>query len=233
MAPSKPRKRGRWDLQQTPEEVARKKSAWDEAGIRGATPGGTTPGGTTPGGTTPGGTTPGRATPGGMTPGRSNWDETPGRNDGETPGGATSSTRMWDATPRATTPGHGTPATPGRKNHWDMTPKWENTLRANGGETPSRAGWQEMPHADRSAGETGAPETPGTLKRKSSRWDETPQSQHHASGTPSAHSGTPSMGSTPKLPVGTPSFARRTPAVFCGHGDDDPLDSMGLWGNDP
>ena len=163
VAPSKPRKRGRWDLQQTPEEVARKKSAWDEAGSRGATPGGTTPGGTTPGGTTPGGTTPGgitpgRATPGGTTPGRSNWDETPGRKDGETPGGATPSTRMWDATPGATTPGHGTPATPGRKNRWDMTPKWENTPRADGGETPGRAGWQETPHADRSAGETGAPE---------------------------------------------------------------------------
>lgn len=180
-APSKPRKRGRWDLQQTPEEVARKKSAWDDAS---------------------------------STPGKSNWDETPGRKDGETPGGgATPSARMWDATPSAVTPGHATPATPGKKNRWDMTPKWENTPKADGlgGETPGHVGWAETPRADRSG--DSVTETPGTVGKRRSRWDETPQSQRVGGVTTPSMTATPTLSSaTPSFAAGTPNFSRQTPA---------------------
>ena len=184
-APTKPRKRGRWDLQQTPDEPSRKKSAWGEEAP--------------------------------TTPGHSNWDETPGRKEGETPGGgATPSARMWDATPGAVTPGRATPATPGggKKNRWDVsTPKWGDTPKADGmgGETPGHVGWAETPRADRS-GES-VIETPGTAKRRS-RWDETPQSQRVGGvATPSMSATTPSMGgATPSLSSATPNFAKQTPA---------------------
>lgn len=190
-APSKPRKRGRWDLQQTPDEASRKKSAWDDAP-----------------------NTPGIG-------GKSNWDETPGRKEGETPGGgATPSARMWDATPGAITPGHATPSTPGKKNRWDMTPKWGDTPKADGsggGETPGHVGWAETPRAERS-GDPGS-ETPGTVGKRRSRWDETPQSQRvggvstpSVRGTPSG-SATPSFGgATPSFGSFTPNFSKQTPA---------------------
>lgn len=180
-APSKPRKRGRWDLQQTPEEPAKKKSVWDDAPT---------------------------------TPSKSNWDETPGRKEGETPGGgATPSARMWDATPGAITPGHTTPATPGKKNRWDMTPKWGDTPKADGtgGETPGHVGWAETPRADRS-GES-VIETPGTVGKRRSRWDETPQSQRVGGVSTPSMSATPSLGgATPSFAGGTPNFSRQTPA---------------------
>lgn len=190
-APAKPRKRGRWDLQQTPDESSSKKqrSAWgDDAPT---------------------------------TPSKSSWDETPGRKEGETPGGGgvTPSARMWDATPGAVTPGHATPATPGKKNRWDMTPKWGDTPKAEGGlgggETPGHVGWAETPRAERS-GES-VMETPGTMGKRRSRWDETPQSQRVGGvATPSMGGGggaTPSLGgATPSFAAGTPSFAKQTPA---------------------
>lgn len=180
-APSKPRKRGRWDLQQTPDDQSRKKSAWDETG--GATP-------------------------------KSHWDETPGRKEGETPGGGvTPSARMWDATPGAITPGHATPATPGKRNRWDMTPKWGDTPKAEGmgGDTPGHVGWAETPRADRSSAVS---ETPGTAGKRRSRWDETPQSQRVGGGaTPSITGATPSLGgATPSFGSGTPNFSSQTPA---------------------
>ncbi len=179
-APSKPRKRGRWDLQLTPDEVSRKKSAWDDAPT---------------------------------TPGKSNWDETPGRKDGETPGGgATPSTRMWDATPSAVTPGHATPSTPGKRNRWDMTPKWGDTPKAEGmgGETPGHVGWAETPRADRSG--DSVTDTPGTVGKRRSRWDETPQSQR-LSGPATPSTTTPNItGATPSIPASTPSFLKQTPA---------------------
>ncbi len=183
-APSKPKKRGRWDLQQTPDDQARKKSAWGEDAP--------------------------------TTPAKSNWDETPGRKEGETPGGGvTPSTRMWDATPGATTPGHATPgtATPGKRNRWDMTPKWGDTPKADGlgGETPGHVGWAETPRADR-AGEA-VTETPGTVGRRKSRWDETPQSQRMGGSTPSLTGATPSFSSaTPSFGTATPNFSKQTPA---------------------
>lgn len=190
-APSKPRKRGRWDLQQTPDEQAQKKSAWDDA----------------------------PNTPGfGGTPGRSNWEETPGRKDGETPGGGvTPSTRMWDATPSAVTPGHATPSTPGKKNRWDMTPKWGDTPKADGmgGDTPGHVGWAETPRAERSG--DSVTETPGTVGKRRSRWDETPQSQRVGGVTTPSMTATPTLGgATPSFSSGTPSFtpnfSRQTPA---------------------
>ena len=196
-APSKPRKRGRWDLQQTPDEASRKKSAWDDAPT---------------------------------TPGKSNWDETPGRREGETPGGgATPSARMWDATPSAVTPGHATPATPGKRNRWDMTPKWGDTPKAEGmgGETPGHVGWAETPRADRSGGDS-VSETPGTVGKRRSRWDETPQSQRLSGpATPSLGGATPTA--TPSIPTGTPSFLKQTPAGAMAMGMMTP--STGLSGS--
>lgn len=184
-APSKPRKRGRWDLQQTPEEGTRKKSAWDDAP-----------------------TTPAKSN-WDETPGRHKEGETPGGG-----GGATPSARMWDATPGAVTPGHATPATPGKKNRWDMTPKWGDTPKADGlgGETPGHVGWAETPRADRT-GES-VTETPGTVGKRRSRWDETPQSQRAGGvSTPSMSGATPSLGgATPSFSSATPNFQRQTPA---------------------
>lgn len=180
-APSKPRKRGRWDLQLTPDEAARKKSAWDDAP-----------------------NTPGI--------GKSNWDETPGRKDGETPGGgATPSARMWDATPGAITPGHATPTTPGKKGRWDMTPKWGDTPKADGmgGETPGHVGWAETPRADRSG--DSVTETPGTVGKRRSRWDETPQSQRVGGVSTPSMTATPG-GGTPSFGAATPNFSKPTPA---------------------
>ena len=189
-APSKPRKRGRWDLQQTPDEGTRKKSAWDDAP------------------TTPGGK-------------GSSWDETPGRKEGETPGGGggvTPSARMWDATPSAVTPGHATPATPGKRNRWDMTPKWGDTPKTDGmggsggGETPGHVGWAETPRADRSGGES-ISDTPGTASKRRSRWDETPQSQRVGGVSTPSISATPSLGgATPSFASATPNFSKMTPA---------------------
>jgi splicing factor 3B subunit 1 len=101
------RKRKRWD-QHTPSHDeegggAKKKSAWDQAE---------------------------------STPTVSHWEGTPGHLKGsETPGAsATPSTRIkWDATPGHATPGHATPATPGKRNRWDLTPKWNETPRADSG----------------------------------------------------------------------------------------------------
>ena len=199
-APSKPRKRGRWDLQQTPDESSKKRSAWDDAA--------------------------------GTTPGKSSWDETPGRKEGETPGGGiTPSTRMWDATPGATTPGHATPgaATPGKKNRWDMTPKWGDTPKADGlgGETPGHVGWAETPRGDRAEAIS---DTPGTVGKRRSRWDETPQSQRVGGGTPSVISGTPSLlGATPSFGAATPNFSKQTPAGAMAMGMMTP--STGLAGS--
>lgn len=202
-APTK-RKRGRWDLQQTPDEASKKKGAWGEDAP--------------------------------TTPAKSNWDETPGRRDGETPGGgATPSARMWDATPGAVTPGHATPSTPGKPKRWDMTltPKWGDTPKADGmgGETPGHVGWAETPRADRSGGDS-VTETPGTVGKRRSRWDETPQSQRVSGpATPSLSGATP-MGagiSTPSIPVGTPSFLQQTPAGNLAKGMMTP--SVGMPGS--
>lgn len=182
-APTK-RKRGRWDLQQqTPDEATRKKSAWGEDAP--------------------------------TTPSKSNWDETPGRHkEGETPGGgATPSARMWDATPGALTPGHTTPSTPGKKKRWDMTPKWGDTPKADGmgGETPGHVGWAETPRADRSG--DSITETPGTVGKRKSRWDETPQSQRVGGVTTPSMTPTPmGGGATPSLNTATPNWQRQTPA---------------------
>ena len=65
-----------------------------------------------------------------------------------------------------------------------------------GGETPGHAGWAETPRADRSVGggDGGMTETPGTIGKRRSRWDETPQSQRQGGvTTPSIRSGSTPM----------------------------------------
>jgi splicing factor 3B subunit 1 len=172
------RKRKRWD-QHTPSHDeegggAKKKSAWDQAE---------------------------------STPTVSHWEGTPGHLKGsETPGAsATPSTRIkWDATPGHATPGHATPATPGKRNRWDLTPKWNETPRADSGGTPSHTGWAETPHKE-SVTET---PTPHGGKKKRSRWDETPASQRMGGHTPLLS--TPIV-KTPIVGGGTPNFSAMTP----------------------
>ncbi len=108
----KPRagKRGRWDMQRTPDvhAPAAKKSAWDEVSIAKrkycissndfvgdffvhcVAFGGCN-------------TVISPQVP--TTPSKSQWEETPGRQKGSETPGATPSTRIWDATPAAVTPG--------------------------------------------------------------------------------------------------------------------------------
>lgn len=88
----------------------------------------------------------------------------------------------------------------GKRNRWDETPKWGETPRADGAETPSRgASWGETPRADRGA------EAPTPSSKRRSRWDETPVSQRMGGGmTPQMGSATPSMS--------TPAFTGATPA---------------------
>ncbi len=107
---------------------------------------------------------------------------------------------MWEATP-SYTPGHMTPATPGKRNRWDETPRWGETPRAEtGGTTPSHgSGWGETPKVDRGTTET---PTPHGGKRRS-RWDETPSSQRVST--------TPMLGTTPMMGR-TPNFSGVTPA---------------------
>ena len=89
----------------------------------------------------------------------------------------------------------------GKRNRWDETPKWGETPRVEGAETPSHgASWGETPRVDRTA------ETPTPAGKRRSRWDETPISQRMGGGA------TPQIG-TPSMAMGaTPIFTGATPA---------------------
>lgn len=152
------------------------------------------------------------------TPSNTRWDETPGHvtKGSETPG-VTPSQRMWEATP-SHTPGHMTPATPGKRNRWDETPKWGETPKTDSGETSgygSGSGWGETPKVDRTA-ET---PTPHGGKRRS-RWDETPSSQRIGSVSTPMMGGTPMMGQTPNFsaptPAGSLAMGLQTPSAGIG-----------------
>ena len=161
-------KRRRWDQQKSEEEEgpSKKKSAWDQ-----------------------GEATPSRLISSRATPSCSRWDETPARRKGSQTPSATPSTRVWGATPD-----HATPSTPGKRNRWDETPKWRQTPRADGGETPSHGGWAETPRTGREGGAKtiDASPTPDGGKRQS-QWDET--------------TSTSSMDATPNFPGVTPAGA--------------------------
>lgn len=70
-------------------------------------------------------------------------------------------------------------------------------------ETPGHSsGWAETPRTDRAAGDL-IQDTPGTISKRRSRWDETPSNQMTPSAmTPSAM--TPHTPGTPSTPMGTP-----------------------------
>ena len=208
VAPSKPRKRGRWDLQQTPDESSRKKSAWDDAA---STPGKShwdeTPGrkeGETPGGA--------------VTPSTRMWDATPGAT---TPGHATPATpgkrNRWDMTPK-----------------WGDTPKAEGL----GGETPGHVGWAETPRAERSGDAvTDTPGTVGKRRSRWDETPQSQRlgggTPSMTSGTPSLGGATPSFGmATPnyswQTPAGAKAMAMMTPSSSGFSGSMTP-EQMQAW----